>query len=143
METTRIQTEAGPMMVPALKHKHSKHLCVTMHSFGQFEITHIASGHKVCGSYERAGNAMADMLALSIALISIGVSDDATYEDLKQAIAESDIVIDELGMTISQYITLNRLVNEFPWETYEESPFKLVDDRCLKLERLYKEGVGA
>lgn len=143
METTQIQTEAGSMTVPALKHKHCKHLCVTMPSFGLFEITHIASGRKVCGNYERAGNAMADMLALSIAFIRIGVSDDATYEDLKQAIKQSDIVIDELGMTIPQYITLNRLVNEFPWETYEESPFKLVDDRQLVLEKLCEEGAGA
>jgi hypothetical protein len=52
-----IDTAEGEMEVPGIVHPWVKGLAVVSHQFGYFNVTHLRSGMKMSGLYERAGNA--------------------------------------------------------------------------------------
>lgn len=52
-----VSCKGGPKMVPSLTHPRAPGLAVTMNHFGYFDVTHLASGMKMGGPFERSGNA--------------------------------------------------------------------------------------
>lgn len=123
-----IPTTSGDMIVPAHFEDGCNNLCVTMTHFGQFEITHIKSGRKLYGDFERAATATAEMLKLELAFHEIGIVTSKEMEEIQKLVIENDKKVSRLGdMRVIEYIKmssgLGKITGEFPWESFEESPF--------------------
>ena len=56
-----VKTNKGELQVPALTHPNAAGLAVTMSGFGLFEVTHIKTGLRLAGRYERMGRALLTM----------------------------------------------------------------------------------
>ena len=128
MTMLKIPTTKGEIEVPVHYEDGCKNLCVTMTNFGSFEITHIHSGRKLYGNFERASSAVCEMLKIELSLRDIGIDEKLPMNLLTQRIINSDKIINRLSdMSVMSYIKfcsgLSNIVDEFPWETYEESPF--------------------
>lgn len=140
MKTLNIPTTSGHMDVPVHYEEGCHNLCVTMTHFGNFEITHIESGRKLYGDFERAASATAEMLRLELAFIEIGINEPKGMEEIQELILNNEQKIDRLGdMRVIEYIKvssgLGKITGEFPWESFEDSPFG-------KIEELRKEFNG-
>lgn len=128
-----IPTTSGDMVVPAHFEEGCNNLCVTMTHFGQFEITHIKSGRKLYGDFERAATATSEMLKLELALHEIGIITSKEMEEIQRLVIESDKKVSRLGdMRVIEYIKissgLGKITSEFPWESFEESPFATIEE---------------
>lgn len=132
-----VPTEKGRILVPATNHvEETPYLAVTMCVFGQFEVTHVPSGFRLIGGYERAVNAFVSMAQLQLALNELGIDASGSNEAFKAQIAEKDKSCESLGMSLREWIALNTTIgnfcSEFPWETDEEGPH-------AELEKLMKQ----
>jgi len=132
-----INTERGSVSVPGLTHDNCPGLAVTMHPFGAFTVTHIESGMKMCGGYERASSAILVMsqyalIAASksasfkgldqqgaINLISDAGSDDVPFDGCTSTSIEG---VRKLTVKEWQGSLTNCFLDEFPWE--ENDPFE-------------------
>ena len=139
MHTLNIPTTKGQIDVQVYNCESCRNLCVTMTSFGVFEITHTESGRKLYGGFERAANAIVEMMKVEVALISEGIDQPLSMNEFKERIVGSKVKFEELcSMTIMQYINHCRqhedITNEFPWESYEDSPFAIIEKLKAKLD---------
>ena len=123
-----VATDRGMLLVPAGDAIDAiPHLAVTMTNFGQFEISHVPSGYRLLGGFERVINAYVSMVQLQLALNELDVDTSVTREKLKEQISKNDKPCKELGdITLRQWIALSVTVgnfcSEFPWENSEEGP---------------------
>lgn len=132
MESLKIPTTQGEHDVAVHYEDNCNNLCVTMTHFGVFEITHKHSGRKLYGGFERASSATSEMLKLELCLTECGIDQPLSMQMIQDSINSNRTKFSRLGdMTIIEYIrlctNLGKIANEFPWETYEESPFGSID----------------
>lgn len=140
MDKITIPTTTGDQIVPCLRGENCHNLCVTMTNFGSFEITHIHSGRKLFGGFERAINAMREVVIIELCLQEIGIDRSLPMEPFQKAISLSSNKFDRLSdTTIVQYIksksTIMSFAGEFPWEIDEDCPFNKVE----KLKEEFKK----
>lgn len=133
METIKVPTGLGYIDVPAHTEEKCHNLCVTMVNFGSFEITHITSGRRLYGGFERASSAVVEMLKLELSFRDIGINSPMSMSEIQSAILDSDLKVSRLGgMRVIEYIKLccglEKITNEFPWESFEESPFGIAEE---------------
>lgn len=124
----KVPTPSGEREVPALRYKKAKGLCVTMCQFGEFEVTHERSGRRLIGGYERAASATAIMLRFYIAMKEAGIDPELDMDDIQAAVRSSKEKHEVLSdNSIIEYIALHNQCftfgGEFPWESFDESPF--------------------
>lgn len=133
-----VPTVKGMIKVPCYFHENVKDLCVTMCEFGVFEVTHVETGRKIIGGFERACNAAVMMLRFQIAANEVGIDFSGGMEFIKNQISEAkDFKHESLsGMSIIEAVNLHKqvfpLTGEFPWENDEDSPFVEIE----KLEKM-------
>ncbi len=113
------------------------HFAVTMTQFGLFEVTHIQSGKRIIGSFERSVNAHIAMLQLQLALNELGVDSSLDTETFVAEVAAKDSVCESLGMSLFDWIRLHKMTQslsgEFPWEGGDEGPHAELDALFKKL----------
>lgn len=131
-KTIKIPTTSGEMDVPVFYEEGCNNLCVTMTHFGMFEITHINTGKKIYGDFERAVTAVCEMIRIELSLIEIGIIGNEGEDEIKDLINSSRLKITRLGdRNVLDYLKLcsclSKITNEFPWENKEDSPFTLLD----------------
>jgi hypothetical protein len=142
---TQVATACADGMVaePSIVHEWCPGLAVTMHDFGIFRVTHIASGMALGGRYERVGSACRELaewaavgraIGMAFALADAVVVRDTLMAHLDDAVPFPGATTTEKGVTRPstvrewyQLIRTSDLVDEFPWES--ESPM----DRCDEL----------
>ncbi len=73
----RVVCAEGPKEVPALAHPWCPGLAVTMTNFGLFSVTHVASGARICGDFERSSTAELMMVRWA----SVGHAYGFTWEE--------------------------------------------------------------
>lgn len=132
-----IQGEAASSSVPGLVHKSCPGLAVTMAPFGCFTVTHVNTGRKLCGGYQRASSALLTMsqFALVAAMMNKswsvlgpeGASSlirDAGPDEVPFNGYTSTSKTGTRKMTVSEWFQIVRLpiMDEFPWE--ESDPFE-------------------
>ncbi|HHY0482700.1 hypothetical protein [Vibrio parahaemolyticus] len=134
-----VPTEKGLVHVPASNHcDHTPYLAVTMCTFGQFEVTHVPSGYRLIGNFERAVNAFVSMFQFQLAINELGIDASGGNIAFLSEINEKDKQCEALGMTIKQWIgintTIGNICSEFPWETDEEGPHAELEKLMTKLK---------
>lgn len=122
-----VPTDMGELLVPATNHiEQIPHLAVTMCVFGQFEVTHVSSGLRLVGGFERAVNALVFMSQLQLAINELGIDASGNADSFKSEITTKDKHCECLGMKLMEWMHLNTMLgkfcSEFPWETDEEGP---------------------
>lgn len=138
MKTTTVITTDGHKDVPVFFHDGITGLCVTMCQFGRFEITHQKTGRFILSGYERASSAVAAMLKLHIAMKEAGIELNAEMHAIQKQVKEASNINHEVlsGMSIIESITIHKqlfnISGEFPWESFDESPFGEIE-RLKKL----------
>ena len=135
----KVATQDGMIPVPTTNETpETPYLAVTMTVFGQFEVTHVPSGLRLVGGFERAVNAFVSMLSLQLAFNELSIDASGSQDDVKAELKEKDKECESLGMTIRQWIALNTTVgnfcSEFPWETDEEGPHAELRKLMAKLK---------
>lgn len=123
-----IHTSAGPRKLMGLTHAWAPGLAVTMHRFGHFNVTHLASGMHVDSKqgFERFWSAVREMLTLA-PMIDWTADAKNVAEQIKAKSGEPMPVgngkVTEKGverrMTVGEYIRSIRnwiAGDEFPWE---------------------------
>lgn len=135
--TVTIARQQGPENVPALVHPLCPGLAVTMADFGEFRVTHIASGRVIGGRYERWGSAALEMVEWTLIARALGVS----WEEPDGAVILAGIKagwdqpvpfpgateMDKDGTrpcSIKTWMEITRgaFDDEFPWESPDEAP---------------------
>jgi len=132
-----VNVNHSPVSVPGFAHDNCPGLAVTMHPFGAFTVTHIESGMKICGHYERASSAILVMsqyalIAASksasfkgldqqgvINLISDAGSDDVPFDGYTSTSIEG---VRKLTVKEWRGSLAHSFLDEFPWE--EHDPFE-------------------
>ena len=134
-------------VVPALVHKACPGLAVTMIPFGAFQVTHIKTGRKLCGLYQRASTALLKMSQWALIANMKGQSwadlDQAGSAQLIEQAADDEVPFDGCTST-SQGATKKMTVgmwfqhrfaftwDEFPWE--ERDPCDMALENFEKIE---------
>lgn len=141
MKTIEVITPKGLVHVPSFEIEGCRGLAVTSCVFGHFEVTHVKSGRRIIGGYERAVNATCLMLEIYLGLKEAGIDPDLDMEELQQAMIKSEVQCKILGnMTVMQHINILKPImgysGEFPWEGDDESPFTRLDElKAILLEQ--------
>lgn len=128
----------GDRNVPALVHPWCPGLAVTMGAFGTFDVTHVPTGRRVFGSWERWGNALRTLV--EVALIARAAGADWSVADrdvLAEAIravwdqpvpfpdATSTSTTGVRPLTIREWWGMQQsagVLSEFPWESPDDAP---------------------
>lgn len=140
MKTTKVITPNGLIQVPSVEVEGCIGLAVTSCVFGLFEVTHIKSGRRIIGGYERAVNAMCTMIEIYLGMKESEIDPTLGMEELKQAMIKSEVKCKILGdMTVMEHINIIKPImgfsGEFPWEGDEDSPFTRLDElKAMLLE---------
>ncbi len=135
-----VPTEKGLVFVPASNHcNDTPYLAVTMCVFGQFEVSHVPSGRRLVGGFERAVNAFVSMFELQLAINELCIDASGDNDAFRTEINDKDKQCEALGgMTIRQWIgintTLGNICSEFPWETDQEGPHAELEKLMAKLK---------
>nr|WP_319552410.1 hypothetical protein [uncultured Vibrio sp.] len=133
MKTIEVLTPTGLAHAPSLEIEGCTGLAVTSCEFGKFEVTHIKSGRRIIGGYERAVNATCLMIEIYLGMKEAGIDPELEMEELQQAMIKSDVQCKILGnMTVMQHINILKPImgfsGEFPWEGEDESPFTRLEE---------------
>lgn len=135
--TCTIQTKDGPREVPALTHELVPGLAVTMANFGLFGVTHVATGKRPMQvEFERFASACLIAAKLAYVAKAAGVRWDVEVPDLtamlacKAPMVGRATITDKDGarqMGCGYWLRTSYQVgwlagDEFPWESWEESP---------------------
>lgn len=135
-----IPTKAGVISAPATnKIDEIPYLAVTMSNFGRFEVTHVPSGCRIVGGFERAVNAFVAMAEVQLALDELGIDlSQNNYDKLRADIIAKDKECKIIGMTFREWITLSVTIGafggEFPWESEDDSPYCRFEELMNKLK---------
>lgn len=134
-----VPTTEGVISVPATNTTDEiPNLAVTMTRFGLFEVTHVPSGFRLVGDFERAVNALVAMAELQLALNELEIDTSQNSDNFRAEIMKKDKDCESLGMSIRQWIGLHTTVGnfcgEFPWESYDESPHAELEKLMTKLK---------
>lgn len=133
-------TQEGCIFVPSSNEVDEvPFLAVTMCVFGQFEVTHVPSGRKLVGGFERAVNAFVSMFELQLAINELKVDLNGDYKYVQQQVKDKDNECEALGgLTLKQWISVNTTIgnicSEFPWETENEGPHADLERLAKKLK---------
>ena len=135
------------MKLIAIAHKDCPGLAVTMVPFGAFQVTHINTGRKLCGLYQRASTALLKMSQWALIADMKGKSwadlDQAGSAQLIEQAADDEVPFDGCTST-SQGVTKKMTVgmwfqhrlaftwDEFPWE--ERDPYDMALENFEKIE---------
>ena len=132
-----VNVNHSPVSVPGFAHDNCPGLAVTMHPFGAFTVTHIESGMKMCGHYERASNAILVMSQYALIAASKGLSwsdldsqgaikiiSDASADDVPFDGYTSTSIEGVRKLTVKEWrgSLTDIFLGEFPWE--EHDPFE-------------------
>jgi len=142
-----VNVNHSPVSLPGFVHDNCPGLAVTMYPFGAFTVTHIESGMKICGHYERASSAILVMSQYAL----IAASKNASFQSLDQkgvVSLISDTSADDVPFdgytsrsiegvrkfTVKEWRNslTNRFFDEFPWE--EHDPFEDAVQNFSKIE---------
>lgn len=142
MNTLNIPTTKGREDVPAFFVDGVSALAITMTNFGVFEVTHVKSGFKIIGGFERFANAAVEMLSLYLAMHEAGIDFEAEHEEFKRQVKESSLKSEHIGgLTLVEYLQIMRPImgfsGEFPWEGEEESPHTKASQLIAKINELH------
>lgn len=130
--TLTIPTTGGDETVEVLTHPLVPGLAVQHYPFGSFAVTHVQTGKKVAGPWQRYGNALCEAVRLSLCLDFRGNA-DSIAEQVKarrdEPVPFSEATSTSGGvtrpLTIGEYLQLGRgwlACDEFPWESGDEDP---------------------
>ncbi|MDW1981940.1 hypothetical protein [Vibrio sp. Vb0304] len=127
MKHLEIPTETGPLSVPVYFVDGVNGLAVTMTNFGAFEVTHVKSGFRIIGGFERFATALVHMLSIYLALKEAEINIDTEAGEFKAQVMESNHESEFLdGLTFKGYMNIVRPIlgfsGEFPWEGDDEGP---------------------
>lgn len=141
MKHLEIPTEKGTISVPAHFVDGVNGLAITMTNFGMFEVTHVKSGFRIIGGFERFANALVHMLSTYLALSEAGINIDSEADEFKKQVMESNHVSEFLdGLTFKGYMSLVRPIlgfsGEFPWEGDDEGPHAVVYKLMKKIREM-------
>ncbi|UKA04979.1 hypothetical protein [Photobacterium damselae] len=133
----KIPSKVGYLTVPASPERPEiPHLAVTMTQFGLFEVTHVPSGYKLVGGFERACNAFIAMAEAQLAFNELQIDSSLDHIEFTSEASKKDKYCKALGMTFLQWINIHKTIehfsDEFPWEDQDDNPH-------TKLEKLMKE----
>lgn len=140
----KIATPAGWIDVPGLTHPWCAGLAVTMQHFGDFVVTHLSSGKRIGGTYERAGNAALELVHWAAIARAGGYTWDATTEEVVAAVgASKNAPVPFAGatstsggvttpLTAGEWMSIVRSEwrDEFPWEG-DDDPWSLGAEALL------------
>ena len=135
-----VPTENGLVCVPASNHcDETPYFAITMCTFGSFEVTHVPSGRRIIGGFERAVSAFVCMLELQLAINELSIDASGDYDAVRAEIKGKDRHCDAFnGLTIREWIGLNSTIgnicSEFPWETEQEGPHSELKKLMEKLK---------
>lgn len=141
MKTTEVITPNGLIQVPSMEVEGCPGLAVTSCVFGLFEVTHVKSGRRIIGGYERAVNAMCTMIEIYLGMKESEIDPTLGMEELQQSMIKSEVKCKILGnMTVMEHINIIKPImgfsGEFPWEGDEDSPFTRLDElKAMLLEQ--------
>ena len=132
-----VNVNHSPVSVPGTAHDNCPGLAVTMHPFGAFTVTHVKSGMKMCGHYERASSAVLVMSQYALIAASKNLSwndldSQGTIKMISDASAD-DVPFDGYTSTSIEGVRkftvkewrdslTTRFFDESPWE--ERDPFE-------------------
>lgn len=146
----RVVTESGPHDAPALTVAGARGLAVTMANFGAFTVTHVPSGMKLCGQYERAARALLVLAQFAVIGRAYGIDWSLEAEAVRTAVercgrrpvpfpgATHKDAAGTRTLTVAEWYRLIRGVvagDEFPWEGPAEHP----GEQAAKLLRTLPE----
>lgn len=122
-----VAIKEGMRSVPASsKINEIPYLAVTMTSFGLFEVTHIPSGYRLAGIFERSVNAFIAMAEAQAAFNELKIDSSLGGDDFRAEIISKDKYCKALNMTLREWLnffSMNiNLNSEFPWECDGDSP---------------------
>lgn len=130
-----IACEKGPEEVPGFVCEAIPTLAITMRAFGLFDVTHVESGLRICGPYERAGNAAEALVKVALCfdvtgsrrelILSVGELGDEPVPFEGATTTEAG---ETRPMTRKRWLGLERHnfpPDEFPWE--DQSPWYRAD----------------
>lgn len=133
--------------IPGLTHEACPGLAVTMFPFGTFAVTHVSTGARLCGNYERASSALLVMSQFALIADMKGKSwadmDRVLAADFIKECGTDEVPFGECTstsiegtrkMTVSEWFQCVRLPfpGEFPWE--EKDPFERALDNLNLIE---------
>ena len=134
-----VPTTKGNIQVPASNLIEGiPDLAVTMTSFTRFEVTHVPSGLRLVGNFERAVNALIAMAEMQLAFNELGINTSLSHDELKKEIASKDRKCGALGMKICEWVGLHQTVasfsGEFPWEGGDDCPHNKLENLMAQIE---------
>lgn len=134
----QIYTEDGGASVPAMTHPWCPGLAVVEYPFGEFNVTHIASGMKMSARFERAWGAASVLVGWAAIAKEAGFSfaEHATaVRDAVAATCDAPVPFDGGRLTVEQWrvFTRDQFAPEFPWEEASRRPEKVAGERLLAL----------
>lgn len=147
-QTVEIACREGKEAAPAMTHPWCPGLAVTMRIFGEFVVTHVASGMKIGGAYQRAGSAALELVEWAAIAEAVGFSWEADGPTVREAmLAAKDQPVPFPGATstdsegvrplaIGEWVSMLRSTfafEEFPWESSDESPWGKAEDLLMGL----------
>ena len=135
-----VPTKVGVLSVPATNATDEiPNLAVTMTTFGLFEVTHVPSGFRLVGNFERAVNAFVAMAQIQLALNELEIDSSQNGDDFRAEIMEKNKECKSLGMTFRQWIglhaTIGNFSGEFPWEGADEGPHAELEKLMAQLKK--------
>lgn len=146
--TIEVPVQSGDLKtVPAIVHKDCPGLAVTMVPFGAFQVTHISTGRKLCGLYQRASTALLKMSQWALIADMKGKSwtdlDQAGSAQLIEQAADDEVPFDGCTSTSSEGTKKMTVAmwfqhrfaftwDEFPWE--ERDPYDMALENFEKIE---------
>jgi hypothetical protein len=122
----QISTDKGRMEVPASpSFNEIPDLAVTMTQFGYFEVTHVRTGLKFGGRYERYANAACAMAYIQLAFDELEINTDCSQEEFYAQYKDKPCKVLD-GMSLKQWLDFTSqglaVAGEFPWESEEDCP---------------------
>src|ERR1051326_7238827 len=129
--TVVMATEKGSIAERGLVHPHAPGLAITMHLFGTFDVTHVRSGKKVAGPYQRC--ALAQLVLAQMSKCLDWKQDAAGIA--AQIAARKDEPVPFMGATVSSGgVQRPQTIGEFlrgtrDWLGFDEFPWEAPADR--------------
>lgn len=134
LRQVEVSTDKGRFNAPASPvFDEIPNLAVTMTTFGFFEVTHVKTGLRLAGNYERYANAACAMARIQMAFDELGIDSGCDKDEFLSQYNDKNKPCETLGgVHLAQWLNMNNqgldIAGEFPWETDEDCPHTRFDE---------------
>lgn len=140
METIKVKTESGIIDTPAKFINGCDELAVTSTVFGLFDVTHVQSGYKMAGGFERCINASNILADIKLACMHAKIDLKQDHEAFIKQIMESKAKCPSLdNFTIIDFFSalmpMIKFNGEFPYESNDDNPFIKLEEKIKQINQ--------